>query len=128
MDRTELRQKWVEALRSGEYKKTQYRLKRGENYYCCLGVAAVVAGEEFEKDDFTGWLCLRDGRVLCNQFLPERVIEAYGLRSEGGRFLKPITFSGYEYKSLAEVNDHSGWTFGQIADLIENQPEIVFKD
>jgi len=31
--------KWVEALESGEYKRTSYRLHREDGTMCCLGVA-----------------------------------------------------------------------------------------
>jgi hypothetical protein len=33
----QIKQRWIEALRSGEYEQTQGRL-RDETGYCCLGV------------------------------------------------------------------------------------------
>lgn len=42
--KTEARQMWVDALRSGEYSQTEGELQyRGE--YCCLGVAAHIFGK-----------------------------------------------------------------------------------
>jgi hypothetical protein len=36
--------KWVKALRSGDYKQTQSTLYDGKDGYCCLGVGAIVCG------------------------------------------------------------------------------------
>lgn len=40
--------KWVEALRSGEYKQTQGFLEK-EGSYCCLGVYCEVTGIPYSK-------------------------------------------------------------------------------
>ncbi len=42
--------KWIEALRSGKYKQGKGCLKNGDKY-CCLGVAAIVAGYKIRKRD-----------------------------------------------------------------------------
>ena len=36
-----IKQKWVEALRSGKYKQTKGELKNGQGF-CCLGVACEI--------------------------------------------------------------------------------------
>ena len=45
----ELKEKWVEALRSGEFKQTTGMFKKthsdGTERFCCLGVLCVVAEE-----------------------------------------------------------------------------------
>lgn len=43
----EFKEKWVAALRSGEYKQGTGYLKNG-NCYCCLGVACVISGIPIE--------------------------------------------------------------------------------
>jgi hypothetical protein len=45
-----LKAKWIEALRSGEFKQGPGKLKRGE-CYCCLGVVCVVAGYGIDTRD-----------------------------------------------------------------------------
>lgn len=41
----EFKDKWIAALRSGEYKQGKMRLYRSEdNTYCCLGVACAING------------------------------------------------------------------------------------
>ena len=41
----DLKQKWISALRSGEYKQARLCLFNGEGY-CCLGVLCKIAGRE----------------------------------------------------------------------------------
>lgn len=38
-----LKAKWVEALRSGDYRQIQFNIGEG-NELCCIGVGATVAG------------------------------------------------------------------------------------
>ena len=45
----ELKEKWVKALRSGEYKQAFLSLRSGQSY-CCLGVLCVVAGLTITDD------------------------------------------------------------------------------
>ncbi|UQD69243.1 hypothetical protein JEY40_24825 [Bradyrhizobium japonicum] len=44
-----LKAKWVEALRSGEYKQIPMELHDREGGYCCLGVLCTVA--QIDMDD-----------------------------------------------------------------------------
>ena len=52
----EYAKKWVEALRSGEFKQGKYQLKtfdeEGNTRYCCLGVAEEVIDEAEEHQVF----------------------------------------------------------------------------
>ena len=45
----ELKQKWVAALRSGEYKQCQRVLHDGVGY-CCIGVLEAISGLAPEKN------------------------------------------------------------------------------
>lgn len=50
LDKTDFLRKLVAALRSGKYKRCDGQLRDGEDgdySYCCLGVAAELAGLEF---------------------------------------------------------------------------------
>lgn len=40
----ELKQKWVKALRSGEYQQGRYKLRSLDDKYCCLRVLCSVMG------------------------------------------------------------------------------------
>jgi hypothetical protein len=47
---SELKAKWIEALRSGAYRQGRGQLKFGDRY-CCLGVLCKVMGVEFDACD-----------------------------------------------------------------------------
>lgn len=107
-----LRRKWVKALRSGKYKQTQSKLFDGKGY-CCLGVLCKVAGVKPVKNklDFFEFMKQED----C---LPATIRKQIGLNTDYGQY--------NVYESLATDNDN-GLTFKQIADIIESQPEGLFR-
>jgi len=45
----EIKDKWLEALKSGNYTQTNGRLKK-DNSHCCLGVLAEVLGQTITKE------------------------------------------------------------------------------
>ena len=47
----ELKQKWIEALRSGKYKQGRTVLRNLEDQFCCLGVLCDVAGLKWQRSD-----------------------------------------------------------------------------
>lgn len=98
---------WVVALRSGKYKQARHRLKNGDGY-CCLGVACIVAGKEFDENDVCG------GE---SQVLPCEIMDIYGLLDKSG--------SAGETTSLASMND-AFKTFTDIADFIESHKSELF--
>ena len=110
MTRDEMRQKWLDALRSGEYKQSISQL-HSEDGFCCLGVACVVLKDELGlkvetsyENDFS-----YDGaRVTA----PDKLVDALGLYSEFGDLPDKTG-------SLASLNDGEVYTFEQIADEIE---------
>lgn len=113
--------RWVEALRGGEYLQCQNVLHGGQGY-CCLGVAEIVAGNEFEEDD--GIFVLKHDRRKTVS-LSDATMRATGMRSAFGRIFDSsgvITVGGGDYTSLADAND-DGRTFAQIADAIEQNWE-----
>jgi hypothetical protein len=84
------RQKWVDALRSGQYKQGRGCL-RYEDRYCCLGVLAAIEGLLDAEGSVNG----------CRELLPTEII--------------PIRTQ----KILADAND-CGETFTDIANKIES--------
>lgn len=96
----EFKKKWLEALRSGDYKQGTSILKNNDRY-CCLGVACSVAGYERTLDSYkTGYI--DDKRRFKN--VPEIL--------KGG-FENPIT------SELMDMNDSYDKNFNEIADWIE---------
>ena len=107
----QIKQKWVDALRSGEYQQTQERL-HDENGFCCLGVLCDLYGKENNVE----WNLANNGHNYKFQdkesHLPSSVIEWAGVEDRS-----PDINNGTE--TLAGLND-SGCTFEEIAHIIEN--------
>lgn len=120
----------VAALRSGRYMQAHSKLREGTSF-CCLGVACDLfaqhsgGGYWLEKRESYGekrshtFVILRDERVTERNpsVLPRRVAQAFGFDADDPQMpVNSREVSGAE--SLAALND-SGFTFPQIADLIE---------
>ena len=105
--------KWVEALRSGKYKQTQYHLKDADGY-CCLGVLCTLT--EY-KNNYTKMIYVYgDGNFSKNSVLPDSIRELTGIQTKDGAI--PYKNSDEFTKSLASFND-SGKSFKWIANYIE---------
>jgi hypothetical protein len=51
----ELKQRWLDALRSGKYKQGKGALRTGKDHFCCLGVLCDISGAgEWESGKY-GW-------------------------------------------------------------------------
>jgi hypothetical protein len=102
----EIKVKWLDALRSDEFKQGTGALKN-DDAYCCLGVLCELHRREFDGVWVSGFSLPR--YLDCSTYLPSVVQEWAGIRS-----WSPVAGD----KSLAEVND-TGKTFQEIAELIE---------
>lgn len=89
----QLKEKWVEALRSGKYSQTMRQLK-DDTGFCCLGVLCDIQGADFDA-----------------------IREEYGTLSlsvNPAKYLKDINNVSF----LSLMND-DGKSFSEIADYIE---------
>lgn len=122
----EVKQLWIEALRSGEYKQGEGALHNNiTDEYCCLGVLCDVAlknGVELtiDKTEHNTAFATRTAS------LPHKVVswsgmrDDYGTLPEGFEILGGACNQGTDYyASLVALND-DGVGFIQIADFIEN--------
>lgn len=137
MDKT-IKARWLEALRSGEFEQSGGGLrsphKRFDTVdfteigasYCCLGVLcelAVQDGVVKRSDDGSAytfpspneWGEERTQHEAA--VLPPPVQAWAGIDNEPGSLRTMIN----EFASLIELNDDAGYTFAQIADVIEQQ-------
>lgn len=116
--------KWVEALRSGEYKQGKNYLS-SDNYFCCLGVACDLyqksVGDLRIERGGSGGSISYNGR---NRLLPADVQTWLNLADDNGSYANP---SGFVAGSLTERND-VGYDFDKIADIIESEPPGLFRD
>ena len=119
----EIKNLWVEALRSGNYEQgteylhQNYKNDFAQDQYCCLGVLCEIAletGIGLELD-----VTKYNSRILYNgedQYLPDKVIEWAGLEdvADGSGDIR------VQNTTLASLND-GAYTFGEIADIIEKE-------
>lgn len=111
---------WVQALRSGKFTQGRHRLKsliRGEESYCCLGVACELAlahGVQMTVHP-TGirsvWFDGNGGD------LPEAVQKWLGVYDSDPVLMESADTG--EIITAIQANDSFEWTFNQIADAIE---------
>lgn len=107
----EFAEKWLTALRSGEYKQGRGALCKtdrndhSKNYYCCLGVACAIL--DISKDRLIGHSAIYD-----NVFFPEVPVELLGLYAN-------IELPYY----LSKLNDERKYSFTEIADWIDKNVE-----
>ncbi len=110
----QIAEKWIAALRSGEYKQTRGNLRQGDSF-CCLGVLCNIHAQEHPE------IAAKETnpRQYLGEFksTPAAVREWSGLH---GGF-------GFIYKlnnTLATLNDN-GKGFVEIADIIEKYWEVL---
>lgn len=97
----EFKEKWVKALRSGEYKQCTSQL-HDKGRFCCLGVAAVLAGKR--PRDLKGGHIGYDCTIKPFDGFPE--------------ILTHKNWSNDTAGILSQMNDE-GKSFSEIADYIE---------
>lgn len=122
------RARWVEALRSGEYKQCRGALHKPGDGFCCLGVLCDLAREEvkahwrpFSSDGIADFV-MRGNEAKGEPAIPPSEVRALvGLRKEDGEW-----WLG-DCDTLTSCNDR-GKTFAEIADIIESKPEGMFLD
>lgn len=122
----EIAERWVAALRSGQYKQTKSVLYDGAGF-CCLGVlcelavsagiAELVRGPEGEWEGYE----YRYGVLgdLDFETLPEVVRTWAGIASNDG------VFGDSDFDNLTHLNDSQGYDFNQIADVIEREIDVL---
>lgn len=135
----ELRKKWIDALRSGDYEQGKGYLRQ-HDYFCCLGVLCdLVDKNGWDLDHQSG---IYSFDVMRYRFPPGRLsqikINKIDADFEFKSLPNDLKEKILEYftesdplsictapMSLAELNDH-GVPFSLIADIIEAEPEGLF--
>jgi hypothetical protein len=110
-----IKEKWVNALRSGEYTQIKGNYYRGDKCFCVMGVLGAVTGYDFTFNKgnfdilFTEWLVMKNIQFFIND----------------DRFATPYVLIEGEHYPLSVMNDDSDVSFAQFADLIESQLEGI---
>jgi len=118
----EIAERWVSALRSGEYKQGRLYLK-SERGYCCLGVLCDILGVEWAIDDrkiesYTVYEVKdgkdgKDGKIIST--LPKEIMKKIGWSFSSIK--DRLGYVGNQF-SLTALND-TGKSFDEIANVIE---------
>jgi len=116
----EIKEKWVAALRSGEYKQGTGRLRIeiiGGYQYCCLGVLCdIVAEAEPDKYVWDHRTMRTPGGSYGSVAVPTHMeIELFLSGAD------PIVRYNDRSEPLSVLNDIHRLNFNQIADIIEAQ-------
>lgn len=112
-----IKNKWLKALRSGDYKQTKKVLKDSKGY-CCLGVLCDLhrLSRVDVKAKWNGKF-YNSSTPSTKMSLPVSVMEWAGLKSNIGEY-ETKTKSKVE-KNLIGLNDLKGYSFKKIANVIE---------
>ncbi len=103
----EIKQKWIDALRSGRYKQSRYALRSvgsNDKSYCCLGVLCDII-------DPKGWvgsnyqMFYYNGEIVMN-YLPQTLMENLEIQTSN-------------MGELVKLNDSNSYNFNEIANYIE---------
>lgn len=114
---SEVKNKWIAALRSGNYSQTRQVLRDCQGY-CCLGVLTDLylqeKGEKWEEemigeDSYYYFDCTEEN-------ITAPVIKWAGLDS-----CDPDVVYNEDLSTLTTLNDEERLDFNQIADVIEEQ-------
>jgi hypothetical protein len=107
MSKKSLRERWVEALTSGDYEQGEGALRRGRRF-CCLGVALdLLEPDQWYVSDGSGDETGNWANRSNTGYPEDDQLEPFGISRQEGRF-------------LAEYNDQ-GYTFAQIAKIINGE-------
>ena len=111
----ELKQRWVDALRSGDYPQTQCELTNGAGF-CCLGVLCDIVDDTKWKKSEDGVISYDFGYSRCNEFPTYFWLE------------KVIHLPHSQAQELATLNDEKQYDFDDIAEWIEHMVEETSND
>jgi hypothetical protein len=101
----ELKDRWIAALRSGDYPQTQNELCNSAGY-CCLGVLCDIYDNTKWRNSEDGVVSYAFGHTRCNEFPTYTWLE------------KVVYLPHIQAQHLATLNDEKGYDFHDIAQWI----------
>lgn len=140
----DVKEKWIAALRSGDYLQSTGRLKRDEEgrgkkvSYCCLGVLCELHGKshnppiDFIKREHGIWVYPETSKnpesKTAGSLLPDGVVKWAGLQYKKELYeatISKVDGTSYDVQTvnppglLTFLNDSSLFNFDEIANFIE---------
>jgi hypothetical protein len=118
----EIKDRWVAALRSGEFKQGRNCL-RMDDLFCCLGVLTELyvreVGAEWREVSLSGRMTLKDSGVY---YIPPAVCAWAGMNDSNPHVIKSPELNSPELRMPAAYLNDKGMSFAEIADAIERTP------
>lgn len=111
-------QQWADALRSGKYFQTE-KVLQNEEGYCCLGVACdiFIPRYDMQKDNNNYiWGYTPKSQLNAPKWLRDINDDLY-LKCKDASELQSFNDDGNIY--FTSLNDRMGYSFDEIADIIE---------
>ena len=122
----EIKQRWIDALRSGNYKQGYFKLKTND-CFCVIGVLCDILKNELNGYWKYNYFVCQD-KLFCVEEMkackpPNTVIKYCGFKPEqNNRYYFPLVkYGDNSERSLIKLNDIDRLTFEQLADIIEEQ-------
>lgn len=118
----ELKAKWVEALRSGQYQQGSYHLRSEKDEYCCLGVlCAIFPGVTWELRTLPDKGSVYTAKVSPTELYPDGSIALSSYTYLPRRISEEVGISQMEQQTLGRANDIEQLSFAEIATYIEGK-------
>lgn len=127
------RDEWLEALRSGEYKKGRGTLRNLKDEFCCLGVYCDILAKKgmgewnpMKDDNYKNVYSFSYKGVKETSILPIGVVKSFGFIDNNG--IGPVTTKTQQCMDLTSLNDGDGkaaLSFHNIAKVIEANTENI---
>jgi hypothetical protein len=124
---SEIKAKWLQALRSGEYKQTRYTLRSCTGGFCCLGVLSDIYRKEvggswkWNYNNDTAYSIVNESEDdFATVELPDCVMEWAGLDYTNPECKVMDKENEFVWSTLSSLND-GGESFSFIADVIDDQ-------
>lgn len=123
----EIAERWVDALRSGEYQQERGYLHT-EHGHCCLGVLCDLHQRETGDGEWRPWgsgdaghsQCYRDGLGVDGEYTPPPGVREWADMDEDPKLFFRHRLGTEMRDEIVNLND-LGYSFSQLADLIEGQ-------
>lgn len=118
MMNTDIKKDWIAALRSGDYEQGVTCLRDRDNRFCCLGVLCDLHAKAHPEYAWSGPTTVQSmgrGYIGATGTLPNMVMFWSELRDSDPRI------AGIRASHWNDVKESS---FLQIADMIENDPDL----
>ena len=114
----------INLWRTTTFGQTTGKLRSDDNCFCCLGLAVNhvnphdwvrIDDMEYEGDSW--------GQDESTMVMSDEATEYFGFRTSEGNVAKS---NPTDLKSCTGMNDDLGYTFKEIADVVEANPEAYF--